>query len=256
MDVTLDGSFGSGLSKYTAPVARRGRGSLSGAVAAKRPRSRRFWPMGSHQRLRIRLHSFFETIGSRGWPSSSGRRLSGTYPEPRPSGAATPAATDLAPIIAEAGGMPRLRACCAKPAGCSWPKAQSNPLSSWLLRVAQFGRYIFTPPACRGGNGRGRPSFLRHPGLAQAGEIGGFEQGAYLRHPPISGPTDRSGGLEAGDARITAVRSQPSGFGELGRGAFTFALERIGGGDLAAAQRASWHSAARLFEPDDRLVNA
>src|SRR5271165_3603647 len=96
----------------------------------------------------------------------------------------------------------------------------------------------------------------RPPERSVGPDIGGLEQGAYLRHPPISGPTDRSGGLEAGDARITAVRSQPSGFGELGRGAFTFALERIGGGDLAAAQRASWHSAARLFEPDDRLLNA
>jgi hypothetical protein len=34
-------------------------------------------------------------------------------------------------------------------------------------------------------------SFLRHSGLAQPGEISGFEQGACLRRPPISdGPQD------------------------------------------------------------------
>jgi hypothetical protein len=30
-------------------------------------------------------------------------------------------------------------------------------------------------------------SFLGHPGFAQAGEKSGFEQGADLRHTPISG---------------------------------------------------------------------
>jgi len=43
-------------------------------------------------------------------------------------------------------------------------------------------------------------SFLRHPGLAQTGEIRGFEQGADLRHPEISGYPEISDGLQPGDA--------------------------------------------------------
>ena len=42
----------------------------------------------------------------------------------------------------------------------------------------------------------GRRSLLRHSGLVQPGEISRFEQGANLRHPPISGCR------HASDARI------------------------------------------------------
>ena len=42
----------------------------------------------------------------------------------------------------------------------------------------------------------GTPSLLRHPGLAQPGEIGGFVQRANLRRPP---PT-AGRGLQVGDA--------------------------------------------------------
>ena len=70
-------------------------------------------------------------------------------------------------------------------------------------------------------------SLLRHPGLAKAGEIGGFVQGADLRHPELSD------GLQTGDARITIVAAQPAGFGEFGGGAFGVAFEGIGGGEPA-----------------------
>jgi hypothetical protein len=50
-------------------------------------------------------------------------------------------------------------------------------------------------------------SFLRHAGFAQTDEMGGFEQGADLRHPKIYD------GLKAGDARIAIVAGQPAGLG-------------------------------------------
>jgi hypothetical protein len=53
--------------------------------------------------------------------------------------------------LVEAGGIPELEACWAEPVGCSYPQAQPNLLSSWLFRVAQFGRYIYTPGAWGGG---------------------------------------------------------------------------------------------------------
>jgi adenylate cyclase len=76
---------------------------------------------------------------------------------------------------------------------------------------------------------RNRPSFLRHPGLAQTDEIRGFEEGADLRHHGSFAHPENAGGLQAGDARITAVASPP-GFGECGGGAFGVAFECIGGG--------------------------
>ena len=51
---------------------------------------------------------------------------------------------------------------------------------------------------------------LRHPGLAQAGEKGGLEQGADFRHPPVMD------GLQAGEARVAIVAAQPAGFGKFG----------------------------------------
>ena len=66
-----------------------------------------------------------------------------------------------------------------------------------------------------------------HPGLSQAGEIGGFVQGTDIGHPEkIAG-----GRLQAGDARITIVAVQPAGFGKLGGGAFAVAFEGVGGGE-------------------------
>jgi len=72
-----------------------------------------------------------------------------------------------------------------------------------------------------------RRSFLRHPGLAQAGEIGGFMQGTDVRHAEIlDGP-------QPGDTRKTIVADQPSGFGEFGGGAFGLACEGVGGGEIS-----------------------
>ena len=56
-------------------------------------------------------------------------------------------------------------------------------------------------------------SFLRHLGLAQAGEISGFGQSAVLRYPPIFG------GPEASYARKAIVAEQPPGFGKFRAGA-------------------------------------
>ena len=64
--------------------------------------------------------------------------------------------------------------------------------------------------------------FFRHCGQPKAGEVSGFEQGADFRHPEISG------GLQVGDARITTVNAQASGFGEFCGSAFTGALEGKG----------------------------
>ena len=93
-------------------------------------------------------------------------------------------------------------------------------------------------------------SFLRHPRLAQTSEIGGFEQGADLRHPEIcrrpSGgrclKNDRrrsASGLRR--VRRRRVRSRLSGH-----------RRRRGG----VNDRECRISAARLFEPEDRLVDA
>ena len=94
-------------------------------------------------------------------------------------------------------------------------------------------------------------SFLRHPGLAQAGEIRGLEQGAGLgrQRPPYPA-------LDLRDARIRTFTSQPSGFGEFARGAVQVAAEGIGGGEFDAYERFGRTGAAASFEPDDRLIGA
>ncbi len=72
----------------------------------------------------------------------------------------------------------------------------------------------------------------------------------------IFGTPQYPDGLQAGDARITIVAAQPAGFGEFGGGAFGLAFEGIGGGELGVNERMCRIGAARLFEPDDRLVGA
>jgi hypothetical protein len=67
-----------------------------------------------------------------------------------------------------------------------------------------------------------RRSFLGHPGLAQSSEISGFDQGLDLRHAP------RRDRPQVGDAGITIIANQSSGFGELGCGALDLAVESIG----------------------------
>ena len=53
-----------------------------------------------------------------------------------------------------------------------------------------------------------------------------------------------------------SVAAQPTGFGEFGGGAFGLAFEGIGGGEVGVNVRKSRIGAARLFEPEDRLVDA
>src|SRR6516165_11698678 len=93
-------------------------------------------------------------------------------------------------------------------------------------------------------------SLLRHPGLTQAGEEGGFVQSTNLGHPPISV------GLHVVDAgkKISAVQSP--GFGEFHGGALGLASECISRGKPYAVERYGRHGAAPLFEPYDRLVGA
>jgi hypothetical protein len=53
---------------------------------------------------------------------------------------------------------------------------------------------------------------LRHAGPAEAGDIGGFEQGVDLRHQSLvvfDGP-------QASEARKAVVAAQPAGLGEFG----------------------------------------
>jgi feruloyl esterase len=70
-------------------------------------------------------------------------------------------------------------------------------------------------------------SLLRHPGLAQTGEISGLEEGADLRHPEIPN------GPQTGEARITTIAVQPAGFGEFRGGALGLLFEGIGGGEVS-----------------------
>src|SRR5882757_3432852 len=99
----------------------------------------------------------------------------------------------------------------------------------------------------------GRRSFLRHPGLTQAGEICSFEQGADFRYSPISWPAQSPRGLQAGDARI--ARGQSTGLREFGRGAFGLAFKSVGRSKPSVWVAVSRNSADRLFEPNDRLVS-
>src|SRR6516165_1416490 len=104
------------------------------------------------------------------------------------------------------------------------------------------------------GSTYGRPFFLKvlfvwHAGLAQTGKIRGFEPGADLRRPRT-----RSG--QSGDARIAIVAAQPAGFGELGDGAFSLAVQSVGGSEPGADPHLRRGSATRLFQQDNPLLVA
>jgi hypothetical protein len=68
-------------------------------------------------------------------------------------------------------------------------------------------------------------SFLWHSGVAQPGKKSGFEKRADGCH------REKSGGLQAGDARITIVTTQPSDFGEFEGRPFGVSFKRVGGGE-------------------------
>src|SRR3984893_4295248 len=79
---------------------------------------------------------------------------------------------------------------------------------------------------------RSRRTLLRHPGLAQAGEISGFVQRADLRHPqPRTGMR-----LQAGHAR-KKISVQLPGFGKFSDSAFGFTSEGTRGGEAAVRYR-------------------
>src|SRR6516165_7464994 len=99
-------------------------------------------------------------------------------------------------------------------------------------------------------------SFFRHPGLAQTGDVSGFEQGADLRHPPIAARSGVSGGLQAGDAQMSVITAESPSFGEFGEGLFILALKGVGGNEQGAKPRKSRIGAARLFEPQDGVAGA
>src|SRR5580700_7107261 len=92
-------------------------------------------------------------------------------------------------------------------------------------------------------------SLLRHSGLAQAGEISGFDQSADLLYPPIFRAP------EASDARKAIVAEQLSGFGEFRGGAVGLAFEAVGRGEERASVVFSRIGVARFFEPIDSLVS-
>ena len=73
----------------------------------------------------------------------------------------------------------------------------------------------------------GHPSCLRHPRVAQSGEIGCFEQDTDRR------PSERSQGPQTRDARVTVVATQLAGLGEFGGGAPSVTLETEGGGKVS-----------------------
>ena len=77
---------------------------------------------------------------------------------------------------------------------------------------------------------RRRRSLFRHAGLAQAGEIRGFEDGLGLRLSCNHGP-------QSADARIAIVAAQSAGFGEFCGGAFALAFESVGRGEPGVGLR-------------------
>src|SRR5215471_5947427 len=93
---------------------------------------------------------------------------------------------------------------------------------------------------------------FRHPGLAQTGEIRGFEQGADLRHPS---PRARKG-LQAGDARKAISAAQPAGFGKFGGSELEFVFEGISSCEVDPNARVRRIGTACLFKPPDCLVRA
>src|SRR5271166_5727994 len=91
-----------------------------------------------------------------------------------------------------------------------------------LCARLEIRRRIETAP--RKSRSRRRWSLFRHAGLAQPGEIGGFEPaGAFWR------PRTHSG--QSGDARIAIVAAQSPGFSEFGGGEFALAFESVGSGE-------------------------
>src|ERR1700745_1239017 len=104
-----------------------------------------------------------------------------------------------------------------------------------LLWRIERAKAPVTPPACP---------------LAEAGDIGGFEQDVDLRHQSLV----IFGGPQASEARKAVVAAQPAGLGEFGGGAFGLAGKRVSGSELGADVRMCPIGVARLFEPDDRLV--
>ena len=45
-------------------------------------------------------------------------------------------------------------------------------------------------------------------------------------------------------------------FGQFGRGAFTFTVQGVGGGEPGANERCRWVSTTRLFQPHNSLAGA
>src|ERR1700726_3521704 len=91
-------------------------------------------------------------------------------------------------------------------------------------RVFLKRRAACAPAATAGVKRRRRgASPLRHPGLAQTGEVGSFVQGTDFWH------TEIKDSLRVGDAQETTAAAQPPGFSEFGGSAFAFAFEGVGG---------------------------
>ena len=95
---------------------------------------------------------------------------------------------------------------------------------------------------------RRRRSLFRHAGLAQAGEIRGFEDGLGLRLSCNHGP-------QSADARIAIVAAQSAGFGEFCGGAFALAFESVGRGEPGVGLRTLHRvCATRLFTGPDMQI--
>ena len=80
----------------------------------------------------------------------------------------------------------------------------------------------------------------------------GFGGADVRRKPQISAGE----GFHTGDARKAIVASQSTGFGEFGGGVFGLAFEAVGRDEEHVNERQFRNGAARLFEPQDRLVGA
>src|SRR6516165_7678460 len=90
-------------------------------------------------------------------------------------------------------------------------------------------------PPCHGA--RGLRSFLRHPSLAQAGEIRRLNQSLNLGHAPVVVRPGVTGGLQMGQAQIPLVAAQSPGLRELRDRSFMLSLEGVRGSEKRARSR-------------------
>ena len=111
------------------------------------------------------------------------------------------------------------------------------------------GLTVAVPPLLACQDKLGRLLLLRHPGLAQAGEISGLGKSANLRIFVTAV------GYQASDAGIGTGATQSAGFLEFRRSPVNLAPKSVGGAKVSV-NKSGWIAVSRFFEPKDRFVNS